>query len=250
MWTTGTYLSRLSNPQQTKESLQQPNQLHSLIKQPIQMKWYECAEETRATRDQQIYPCPHHRRTRHSLRHCWRWWWQERTERTGFYLRRTGSMTVSPTLNIHCTCSIVHGHVDNKLLEVPTSIIHDHGNEKSEISKVEMNTLIDSGTEGEFIDQNYAWKLRIKQTALEEPIKVFNVDGTWNKWGTITHFTEIDLQIGNRIKWQRLYVTGLGKQKIILGFTWLRKANPDINWQNGDIRWWPIEANEDCDSTS
>jgi len=67
------------------------------------------------------------------------------------------------------------------LLEVPTSIIHDHGNEKSEISKVETNALIDSGAEGEFIDQNYARKLGIKQTALEKPIKVLNVDGTRNK---------------------------------------------------------------------
>ena len=90
-------------------------------------------------------------------------------------------MIVSLTLNISQTYSIVHGHVDNKLLEVPTSIIHDHENEKSEISKVEMNALIDSGTEGEFIDQNYARKLGIKQTALEELIKVLNVDGTQNK---------------------------------------------------------------------
>jgi len=155
-------------------------------------------------------------------------------------------MTVSPTLNISQTYSIVHGHVDNKLLEVPTSIIHDHGNEKSEISKVETNALIDSGAEGEFIDQNYAWKLGIKQTALEELIKVLNVDGTWNKRGTITHYTELDLQIGERIERQQLYITGLGKQKIILGFTWLHQTNPDINWQTGDIRWRPIEANEDC----
>ena len=32
-------------------------------------------------------------------------------------------------------------------------------------------------------------------------------------------------------------VTGLGKQKIILGFSWLQEANPDINWQNGHINW-------------
>ena len=51
----------------------------------------------------------------------------------------------------------------------------------SEISKVDTNALMDSGAEGEFIDQNYARSLGIKQTALEEPIKVLNVDGTQNK---------------------------------------------------------------------
>ena len=32
-------------------------------------------------------------------------------------------------------------------------------------------------------------------------------------------------------------VTGLGKQKIILGFTWLNKHNPIIDWRNGKIEW-------------
>jgi len=82
--------------------------------------------------------------------------------------------------------------------------------------------------------------------ALGEPIKVLNIDRTRNKRDTITHYTEIDLQIGDQTERQRLYITGLGKQKIILGFTWLHQTNPDINWQTGDIRWRPIEANEDC----
>ena len=147
----------------------------------------------------------------------------------GFYLRRAESTTVSPTLNIHSTCSTIHGSIDNKLLEVPVTLIYEHGT--SGISKVDNKALIDSGSEGEFIDQNFARSLRLKQTALKEPIKVFNVDGTRNKRGTITHYTELDLLIGERIKKLRLYVTGLGKQKVLLGFTWLWKENPDIDWK-------------------
>ena len=97
----------------------------------------------------------------------------------GFFLRRAESTTVSPTLNIHSTCSTIHGSIDNKLLEVPVTLIYENGT--SGISKVDNKALIDSGSEGEFIDQNFARSLRIKQTALEEPIKVFNIDGTWNK---------------------------------------------------------------------
>ena len=152
-------------------------------------------------------------------------------------------MTVSPTLNIHRTCSTIHGSLDNKLLEVPVTLIYENGT--SEISKVDNKALIDSGSEGKFIDQNFAQSLGIKQMALEEPIKVFNVDGTWNKRGTITHYMELDLLIGEWIKKLRLYVTGLGKQKVLLGFTWLRKENPDIDWKQRKIRWRPIEANED-----
>ena len=39
----------------------------------------------------------------------------------------------------------------------------------------------------------------------------------------------------------RFLVTGLGKQKIILGFPWLNKHNPDINWKTGEFTWRTIE---------
>jgi hypothetical protein len=35
----------------------------------------------------------------------------------------------------------------------------------------------------------------------------------------------------------RLLVTGLGKQKVILGFPWLAQENPDINWTTGEFKW-------------
>ena len=34
-----------------------------------------------------------------------------------------------------------------------------------------------------------------------------------------------------------LLVTGLGKQKMILEFSWLQKHNPIINWQTGTFEW-------------
>ena len=34
-----------------------------------------------------------------------------------------------------------------------------------------------------------------------------------------------------------IYVTGLGKQKIILGFPWLQKHNPKIDQKTGKIEW-------------
>ena len=107
------------------------------------------------------------------------------------------------------------------------TLIYKNGT--SGISKVDNKALIDSGSEGEFINQNFTQSLRIKQTALEELIKVFNVDGTRNKQGTITHYMELDLLIGEQIKKLQLYITGLGKQKVLLGFTWLWKENLDIN---------------------
>ena len=37
-----------------------------------------------------------------------------------------------------------------------------------------------------------------------------------------------------------MLVTGLGKQKILLGFPWLQKNNPLINWQTSTFQWRPV----------
>ena len=39
-------------------------------------------------------------------------------------------------------------------------------------------------------------------------------------------------------------VMGLGKQKIILGYTWLRETNPIIDWQKGTLEWRRPEGKE------
>ena len=86
-----------------------------------------------------------------------------------------------------------------------------------------------------FIDQNFAQNFEI--LSLNEPITTRNVDGTINKKGTIKSYVELKFKINSRRFRERCYVTGLGKQKIILGFTWLQKYNPLIDWKTGKIKW-------------
>ena len=35
----------------------------------------------------------------------------------------------------------------------------------------------------------------------------------------------------------KIIVTGLGCQKIILGFPWFEEQNPEINWETGTLKW-------------
>jgi Retroviral aspartyl protease len=102
---------------------------------------------------------------------------------------------------------------------------------------VETLGLIDSGAGGKFIDQNYAKNAGFTIQKLKEPITARNVDGTENKRGKITSFVDLELTINGRQKNTRLLVSGLGKQKIILGFPWLNEHNPDINWKTGELTW-------------
>ena len=97
--------------------------------------------------------------------------------------------------------------------------------------------FLDCGATGKFIDQNYARSKGLVTEKLDEPIKVYNVDGTPNKRGTIRRYVDLNIEIHGKTCKERLLVTGLGRQKIILGFPWLRKTNPIIDWQKGTLEW-------------
>ena len=60
---------------------------------------------------------------------------------------------------------------------------------------IKITTLLDTGAGGKFINQNYVQNQKIKTKELEHPIKVFNMDGTPNKQGTITKYTWLSLTI-------------------------------------------------------
>jgi hypothetical protein len=60
------------------------------------------------------------------------------------------------------------------------------------LSKQTVETLIDSGAGGLFIDQNYA------KNYLDEPVKAYNVDGTENKRGTINAYVNLKFPLANK----------------------------------------------------
>jgi hypothetical protein len=97
--------------------------------------------------------------------------------------------------------------------------------------------FLDCGATGKFIDQNYAKIKGLKLEVLEKPIHVYNVDGTPNKRGTIRQYVDLNIEIHGKVCKERFLITGLGKQKIILGFPWLKKMNPIIDWQKGTLEW-------------
>ena len=138
-------------------------------------------------------------------------------------------MSVSPCLHIY---SVTLARISKNSIFVPINI----GSSKQIIK-----TLIDCGAGGMFIDQNFAKKFQIEN--LEKPIKAFNVDSTENKKGMIKSYLDLEFQIGHKKFKEWFYVTGLGKQKIILGFPWLNKYNPIIDWMKGEIKWQPLKIN-------
>jgi hypothetical protein len=133
---------------------------------------------------------------------------------------------VSPYLDVY---SVTIANISRNSISVPINI----GSSKQTIE-----TLINSGAGGLFIDQNYAKNFDINY--LDEPVKAYNVDGTENKRGTINAYVNLEFSLGKQKFKERFYVTGLGKQRIILGFPWLHKYNLIIDWKRGEVTFKPF----------
>ena len=95
--------------------------------------------------------------------------------------------------------------------------------------------MIDSGATALFINRRFVEKHKIFKHPLAHPIGVNNIDGTANKAGRMTHFARLKLTVGQRTEPTEFLITDLGPEDIILGLPWLKKVNPDIDWENGEI---------------
>ena len=71
---------------------------------------------------------------------------------------------------------------------------------------------------------------------LTRPIPVYNIDSTLNEAGSIQCVTECILRYCNHAEQAVFAVTSLGKQDIILGYTWLHLHNPDIDWSTREVK--------------
>src|ERR1700761_7724352 len=99
-----------------------------------------------------------------------------------------------------------------------------------------VNSLVDSGANGEFIDREYEKSCRFNLLKLTTPIPVYNIDGTPNEAGSITEAVSLILRYKGHSEWTIFCITSLGKQKLILGHSWLQKHNPEIDWEKGEVK--------------
>ena len=101
--------------------------------------------------------------------------------------------------------------------------------------QAEEMVLIDSGTMENFLDKATWERMGIESHETVKPITVYNVDGTENSQGKITHYCWIRIFYAGKQKLQRFYIASLGKESIILGYPFLYVFNPTINWQKGKL---------------
>ena len=64
--------------------------------------------------------------------------------------------------------------------------------------RAEVESLLDSGATENFISEDMAYQMRLPITRLHQPRPLFNIDGTKNRKGDITRYTDLEVQTGQK----------------------------------------------------
>jgi len=104
------------------------------------------------------------------------------------------------------------------------------------IEEASTEAMIDSGATGDFIDRDFVTNSKLTTRKLSKPIPVYNVDGTLNEAGSINEVVDVLMTYNGHSERIMLAVTRLGKQSMILGFTWLNKHNPEIDFRTKTVK--------------
>jgi hypothetical protein len=78
--------------------------------------------------------------------------------------------------------------------------------------------LLDSGATENFMNLEYTKYLHLPIKVLQQPRKLFNVDGTQNRAGELKYYVNMNLRTGKRQTNLQYFLTDLGEHKVILGY--------------------------------
>ena len=106
---------------------------------------------------------------------------------------------------------------------------------KSAHASAKREVLANSGATDNFINSQLLKRLRISSLPVTNPIKIWNVDGTLNQDGNITHYTDLQVRTGKQTHILRFLITNLGKDKVILGYPWFTAFEPKIRWREATL---------------
>src|SRR5260370_37506663 len=94
-----------------------------------------------------------------------------------------------------------------------------------------VKALVDSGATDNFISPDFARRMGLGLMLLERPRKVWNIDNTENRAGSITHSIMLDVQTNGQRNNMVFLVTELGAKDLLLGYPWLATYEPHISWR-------------------
>jgi len=105
-----------------------------------------------------------------------------------------------------------------------------------QIGNVTLTAMIDSGAQGNYIHPAMLGKYSIPVNLKRKPYEVVLADGEGNTWiRRETPLMEMRMPDGHT-ELIALDSMDIGRHDVILGAPWIRKHNPEINWENDSLQ--------------
>ncbi|SJL01029.1 uncharacterized protein ARMOST_04345 [Armillaria ostoyae] len=98
-----------------------------------------------------------------------------------------------------------------------------------------VKALLDSGCMHSVVNSKFVKEHNLNTIKAEFPMPVYNADNTRNEGGDITEYVDMRIRIGDHVERMELAVTNLGDATMFLGYDWLQRHNPIVNWETGDV---------------
>jgi hypothetical protein len=99
-----------------------------------------------------------------------------------------------------------------------------------------VKAMIDSGCTHTCINEKTVIQKDIPRVKLPRPITCTNSDGTISGNKPITDFVKVKMEINSHQENIDAVITHLDSADIFVGYDWLTKHNPTINWETGTIK--------------
>ena len=100
--------------------------------------------------------------------------------------------------------------------------------------KLKVKALVDSRCTYTGIDEQLVKDKRIQMKPINFSFEVFNADRTKN--GEVTRMVPLEIKINGHKEQLEVAVIDLDGTDMFLGYDWLIKHNPEVNWKNGTIK--------------
>ena len=99
--------------------------------------------------------------------------------------------------------------------------------------KLKIKALVDFRCIHTGIDKQLVKDKRIQTKPINFSFKVFNTDRTKNR--KVTRVAPLEIKINGHKEQLEAAVTDLDRMDMFLGYDWLVKHNPEVNWKNDTI---------------
>jgi len=106
---------------------------------------------------------------------------------------------------------------------------------KTALHETETPALLDSGATENFISPTLATSLGLVPRKLRKAIDIHTVDGSTHKDGKLDSYLWLKVDLAGRKTLLMFLVTPIGDDHLILGYPFLHRFNPQIDWRRAKI---------------